>query len=74
MKSRIISGLLASMIAVGLSVAGCQRGESEGPAEKAGKQMDEGMEHAGEQMKETAGDVGEAMEDTGEKMQEKVGE
>lgn len=50
---------------------GCTRQEEEGPAEKAGKEVDEAIkdtkEYAGEKMKE----AGEAVKDAGEEMEKK---
>ena len=67
MKYRILGLLAVSML---LALAGC---EKEGPAEKAGKEVDEaaaqvkeGMQEAGGEVKEAAGDVADATKDAGQ--------
>ena len=59
-----ITLILTALAAAAL--IGCSKPE-EGPAEKAGKQIDESMQKAEEKKKE----LGEALEKTGEDMQKK---
>jgi hypothetical protein len=42
----------------------------EGPAEKAGKKLDETMENTGDAMKNAGESMGEKLEDAGEKMKD----
>lgn len=49
---------------------GCSKQE-EGPAEKAGKQIDESMQKAEAYAEEKKKELGEALEKTGEDMQKK---
>jgi hypothetical protein len=44
--------------------------EREGPAEKAGEQVDKTMEKAGEQMEESGEKVDKTLEQTGKQMEE----
>lgn len=60
-----ISGMLA------LSLAAC---EKEGPAERAGEEIDEAVEQAKERVEESAEEAEEGMEEAGEKLREKTGE
>ncbi len=54
----LASGVIALSILVGVS--GCQK--EEGPAEKAGKKLDEAMEQAGQKLEEAGDKVKEATE------------
>jgi len=47
---------LAAMALVTLALAGCER---EGPAEKAGKEIDEALSHAGQEIQK----VGDSIQD-----------
>lgn len=57
-KKSLFSFLAISLLAVGL--AGCQK---EGPAEKAGKEIDNATATAGEKMKEVGQDIHKSAED-----------
>lgn len=62
-----------TLILAALTVAaliGCSKQE-EGPAEKAGKQIDESMEKAEAYAEEKKKELGEALEKAGEDMQKK---
>jgi hypothetical protein len=61
--------LMFAALAV-VSLVGCSKQE-EGPAEKAGKQIDESMEKAEAYAEEKKKELGEALEKTGEDMQKK---
>jgi len=52
------------------ALVGCSKQE-EGPAEKAGKQIDESMQKAEAYAEEKKKELGEAMEKAGEDMQKK---
>lgn len=56
--TRAAGAAAGAFLALGLMLSGC--GPQEGPAERAGKKVDEGMESA----KETAGDAADAVKDT----------
>lgn len=65
MKSgNILSALL---IALGLTLAGCA--EDQGPAEKAGENIDESMEQAGDKIEGATDEMGDAFEEAGDKME-----
>ncbi len=61
MSNRIMKQLLGAVcIAFVISIAGC---EQEGPAEKAGKEIDQAAEKAGDELEEAGEDIEESMED-----------
>jgi hypothetical protein len=62
---KIILIFLSSMIII--SFTACKK---EGPAERAGKKIDEAIEKAGEQIKESADKAGDKIEEAGEKVKE----
>jgi hypothetical protein len=64
-RSKILSLLLIVLLLV--TFVAC---EQEGPAEKAGKKIDETMEEAGDKMEE----AGEAVQEKAEEMKEKTEE
>jgi predicted amino acid-binding ACT domain protein len=64
---KIVLVLFSCMIIV--SFAACKK---EGPAERAGKKMDETVEKAGEEMKEAAEKTSDKIEEAGEKMEESI--
>ncbi len=55
--------------AAALSLAACQK---EGPAEKAGKAIDQSAEKAGEKIESATEKVGDALERAGDKVKEKT--
>lgn len=64
---------LIPLIAIGvltLCLNAC--GKPEGPAEKAGKEIDKTMQSAGEKVDKAAQSAGEKIEQLGEKIQEKA--
>ena len=64
---------LIPLIAIGvltLCLNAC--GKPEGPAEKAGKEIDKTMQSAGEKVDKAAQSAGEKIEQLGEKIQEKT--
>lgn len=63
-----ITLILSALAAAAL--IGCSKPE-EGPAEKAGKQIDESMQKAEAYAEEKKEELGEALEKTGEDMQKK---
>ena len=57
------SCLMVTAILLGFSLAGCEKKEGEGPAERAGKEVDKAMEKAGQAMDKAADTVKEAAKD-----------
>lgn len=64
------NALIALMMALGLTVAGCS--EEQGPAEKAGEQIDQTMEEAGDEVEEVTDEMGDKAEEAGDKMEEET--
>jgi hypothetical protein len=64
---KIVLVLFSCMIIV--SFTACKK---EGPAERAGKKIDETVEKAREEMKESAEKAGDKIEEAGEKMEESI--
>jgi ABC-type branched-subunit amino acid transport system substrate-binding protein len=64
--------LIMIMMLLGAAVAGCE--SSEGPAERAGKQIDQAAEQAGDSINEAVDKAGEKIEETGDAIQEKAGD
>jgi predicted small lipoprotein YifL len=62
---KIILGFFSIMIIV--SFAACKK---EGPAESAGKKIDEAVEKAGEKTKDAVEKAGEKIEEVGDKVKE----
>ena len=56
------------MSALVLTLAACQK--QEGPAEKAGKEIDQAGERAAEQLKDATDKLGQQLEKAGEKIQD----
>jgi hypothetical protein len=68
-KKRLLLLLIAAVI---LAPAGCKRSEDgEGSAEKAGRQIDNALEKAGQETGKLMERVGESMQKAGENMQDK---
>ncbi|MFC6672117.1 hypothetical protein [Marinobacterium aestuariivivens] len=67
MKGLKTVGTLLFTGALLAALSGC---EKEGPAERAGKEIDKAMEQAGEQAEEAADQVGKQLEQAGENIQE----
>ncbi len=53
-----------------LVLTACHR---EGPAEKAGKDLDKAMEHTGDAMKKAGESVGDKIDEAGEKLKDAAG-
>ena len=62
----VIAALMLGALVAGLS--GCQK--KEGPAERAGKEIDKAAEKTGEVINKAVTKTGEKMEKAGEKMQD----
>ena len=62
-----MKALIAMFSAIALAtVIGCSKQEEEGPAEQAGKQIDESIEKASDYTSEKVEEMGEAIEQAGE--------
>lgn len=59
---------MISAIALAMAI-GCSKQEEEGPAEKAGKQVDEAVEKVEDYTSEKVHEAGEAIEHAGQEMQ-----
>lgn len=68
MKLNQFMGSAIVMSALVLALSACQK--QEGPAEKAGKEIDQASEKAAEQLKEATDKLGQQLEKAGEKMQD----
>jgi ABC-type branched-subunit amino acid transport system substrate-binding protein len=64
--------LIMIMMLLGAAVVGCE--SSEGPAERAGKQIDQAAEQAGDTINEAVDKAGEKIKETGDAIQEKAGD
>jgi hypothetical protein len=60
---------LATALLAGVFLVGCER---EGPAERAGKQIDESVEQAGKKLEQAAQDAGERLDQAGENIRDKA--
>ena len=67
-KLRNVLVVLCSAVLV-VSITACKK---EGPAERAGKSIDESLGKAGKKIDESAGKAGEKIEDAGKKLKESV--
>jgi hypothetical protein len=59
--------LLFTAVLLGFSLAACEKKGGEGPAERAGKEVDKAMEKAGQAMEKATESVKEAAKDAAEK-------
>jgi hypothetical protein len=67
----------ASLLAAGtlvIAVAGCERHQdsAQGPAEKAGQQLDQAAAKAGEELNKAALEAGKGLQQLGEKLQDQA--
>ncbi|MCO6412474.1 MAG: hypothetical protein J5I92_06990 [Thiogranum sp.] len=62
--------MLVMAMATPLFLAGCER--NEGPAERAGENVDEAMEKAGETMDDAVEQAGEAVEEAGDRIRDET--
>jgi hypothetical protein len=61
-----------TLIAAGALILGLSACEKQGPAEKAGEQIDQAATRAGEQMSSATEKAGKGMQDLGDKIQGKA--
>ena len=66
MKFKMTIGAAVAMTALLAALAGCQK--QEGPAEKAGKKVDQTVEKAGEKIEEVKEKAGEKIEKAGQEI------
>ena len=62
------SCLMVTAILLGFSLAGCEKKAGEGPAERAGKEVDKAMDKAGQAMDKATESVKETAKDASEKV------
>ena len=62
--------LITAILATGVLLSGCQK--QEGPAEKAGKKVDQAVEKAGKAVNKAADKTGDAVEDAGDAVKDKT--
>ena len=67
---RMIFPVLAASV-LGLALTACDRPQ-EGPAEKAGKKIDQGIEQTKEAIGDTADKMGEKIEEAGDTIRDKT--
>lgn len=67
-RNAVIALTMAPLLALSLTLAGCS--DDEGPAEKVGKQIDQGMEETGDQIEEATDEMGDKAEEVGDKVEE----
>lgn len=67
-KANTAAALLASFV-LAAGIAGCDR---EGPAERAGENVDETMERAGERTDEAVENMGESAERAGDNIEQRT--
>jgi hypothetical protein len=67
---KVKPALIMIMMLLGAAIVGCE--SSEGPAEHAGKQIDQATEQAGDSIDEAVEKAGEKIEETGDAIREKT--
>lgn len=67
---KVKAALIMIMMVLGAAVIGCE--SKEGPAERAGKQIDQAAEQAGDTMDKAVEKAGEKIEETGDTIREKT--
>jgi hypothetical protein len=67
---KVKPALIMIMVVLGMAVIGCE--SREGPAEQAGKQIDQATEQAGDTIDEAVEKAGEKIEETGDAIREKT--
>jgi hypothetical protein len=64
------SCLLVTAVLLGFSLAACEKKGGEGPAERAGKEVDKAMDQAGQAVDKAAETVKDAAKDAANKVEE----
>ncbi len=67
---KVKPALIMIMMLLGAAVVGCE--SSEGPAERAGKQIDQATEQAGDTIDHAVEKAGEKIEETGDTIREET--
>jgi hypothetical protein len=67
---KVKPALIMIMVVLGMAVVGCESGE--GPAERAGKQIDQAAEQTGDTIDQAVEKAGEKIEETGDTIREKT--
>jgi gas vesicle protein len=66
--------MMVTMLIAAAGVVGCESKNGKGPAEQAGKAIDDAMEKADDKLKEVAEDTKDAVKDAAEDVKEEVKE
>lgn len=66
--------MMVTMLVAAVGVVGCEPKNGEGPAEQAGKAIDNAVDKADEKLKEVAEDTKDAVKDAAEEVKEEVDE
>ncbi|MFI9652087.1 hypothetical protein [Guyparkeria halopsychrophila] len=64
------NALIALMMALGLTLAGCSDNDNQGPAEETGEQIDESMEEKGDEIEEATDEMGDEIDKMGDEVDE----
>ncbi len=64
------NALIALMMALGLTLAGCSDNDNQGPAEETGEQFDETVKEAGEAVDEATDEMGDEIDKMGDEVDE----
>ena len=67
---KVKPALMMIMVVLGAAVVGCE--SSEGPAERAGKQIDQAADQAGDTIDQTVEKAGEKIEEAGDTIREET--
>jgi hypothetical protein len=67
---KVKPALIMIMVVLGAAVVGCE--SSEGPAERAGKQIDQAADQAGDTIDQTVEKAGEKIEEAGDTIREET--
>ena len=62
--------LPVAVVVIGLALAGCERKAGEGPAERAGRKIDQAVQKAGEGIAKATDAAGESLKRAGDKIKE----
>ncbi len=69
-KPRLLLPL--ALVVIGVALAGCDKKAGEGPAERAGKKIDQAVDKAGEGIAKATNAAGETLKRAGDKIREKT--
>jgi hypothetical protein len=64
--------LPVALLVIGVALTGCEKKAGEGPAERAGRKIDQAVDKAGEDIAKATDAAGESLQRAGEKIREKT--